>query len=74
MKGQNAKCIFQVYRVVMQTRKQSKERAEAQSKAQAMEDTEDAKKKIPVHQAKIKRLNAKNKVKAALAQIKDAIE
>ena len=58
----------------METRKQSKERAEAQAKAQAMEDTEDAKKKIPVHQAKIKRLNAKNKVKAALAQIKDAIE
>ena len=58
----------------METRKQSKERAEAQAKAQAMEDTEDAKKKIPIHQAKIKRLNAKNKVKVALAQIKDAIE
>ena len=58
----------------METRKQSKERAEAQGKAQAMEDTEDAKKKIPVHQAKIKRINSKNKMKAALAQIKDAIE
>ena len=65
---------FSGIQMVMDTRKQSKERAEAQAKAQAMEDTEDAKKKIPVHQAKIKRLNAKNKVKAALAQIKDAIE
>ena len=60
--------------MVIDTRKQSRERAEAQAKAQAMEDSEDAKKKIPVHQAKIKRINAKNKVKAALAQIKDAIE
>ena len=60
--------------MVMDTRKQSKERAEAQAKAQAMEDSEDAKKKIPIHQAKIKRLNAKNKVKTALNQIKDAIE
>ena len=59
----------------MQTRKQSKERAEAQAKAQAMEKTEDdVQKKIPIHQAKIKRLNAKNKVKTALIQIKDAIE
>ena len=58
----------------METRKQSKERAEAQAKAQAMDDTEDAKKKIPVHQAKIKQINAKNKIKAAMAQIKDAIE
>ena len=40
-----------------------------------MEDSEDSiKKKIPIHQAKIKRLNAKNKVKTALNQIKDAIE
>ena len=60
--------------MVIDTRKQSKERAEAQAKAQAMEDSEDAKKKIPIHQAKIKRLNAKNKVKTALVQIKDAIE
>ena len=58
----------------MDTRKQAKERAEAQAKAQAMEDTEDAKKKIPIHQAKIRRLNAKNKVKTALTQIKDAID
>ena len=65
---------FQVFRMVMETRKSSKERAEAQAKAQALDDTEDAKKKIPVHQAKIKRINAKNKMKAALAQIKDAIE
>ena len=57
----------------METRT-AKERAEAQAKAQASDDTEDAKKKIPVHQAKIKRINAKNKMKAALAQIKDAIE
>ena len=57
----------------METRT-AKERAEAQAKAQASDDTEDAKKKIPVHQAKIKLLNAKNKMKAALAQIKDAIE
>ena len=71
---QNAKCIFSGIGMVMDTRKQSKERAEAQAKAQAMEDSEDAKKKIPIHQAKIKRLNAKNKVKTALIQIKDAIE
>ena len=38
----------------METRTKSKERAEAQAKAQASDDTEDAKKKIPVHQAKIK--------------------
>ena len=57
----------------METRT-AKERAEAQAKAQASDDTEDAKKKIPVHQAKIKLLNAKNKMKAALAQIKDAEE
>ena len=57
----------------METRT-AKERAEAQAKAQASDDTEDAKKKIPVHQAKIKLMNAKNKMKAALAQIKDAIE
>ena len=74
MKGQNAKCIFQVSRMVIETRKSSTKRAEAQAKAQASDDTEDAKKKIPVHQAKIKRINAKNKMKAALAQIKDAIE
>ena len=59
----------------METREKAKSnQAEAQAKAQATDDTEDAKKKIPIHQAKIKRLNAKNKVKAALAQIKDAIE
>ena len=39
-----------------------------------MGDTEDAKKKIPVVQAKMKLMNAKNKMKAALAQIKDSIE
>ena len=60
--------------MIIETRKQSKERAEAPAKAQAMEDTEDAKKKIPIHQAKIRRLNAKNKVKSALTQMKDAIE
>ena len=60
--------------MVIDTRKQSRERAEAQAKAQAMESSEDVKKKIPIHQAKIKRLNAKNKVKTALIQIKDAIE
>ena len=60
--------------MAIDTRKQSRERAEAQAKAQAMEDSEDVKKKIPIHQAKIKRLNPKNKVKTALIQIKDAIE
>ena len=59
----------------METREKAKSnQAEAQAKAQALDDTKDAKKKIPVHQAKIKRINAKNKMKAALAQIKDAIE
>ena len=57
----------------METRT-AKERAEAQAKAQASDGTDDAKKKIPQHQAKIKLVNAKNKMKAALAQIKDSIE
>ena len=71
---QNAKCIFSGIQIVIDTRKQSRERAEAQAKAQAMESSEDVKKKIQIHQAKIKRLNTKNKVKTALIQIKDAIE
>ena len=51
----------------METREKAKSnQAEAQAKAQALDDTEDAKKKMPVHQAKIKRINAKNKMKAAL--------
>ena len=62
----------------MDTRSKSKERAqaqEAQAKAQTMGDSEEqTKKKIPITQAKIRRLNAKNKVKTALNQIKDAIE
>ena len=62
----------------MDTRSKSKERAQAQealAKAKAMGDSEEQiKKKIPITQAKIRRLNAKNKVKTALNQIKDAIE
>ena len=58
----------------METREEAKKKAEAQAKAQAVGDTEDAKKKIPVVQAKMKVMNAKNKMKAALAQIKDSIE
>ena len=59
----------------VETREKAKSnQAEAQAKAQALDDTEDAKKKIPIHQAKIKRINAKNKMKAALTQIKDAVE
>ena len=75
MKGQNAKCYFQVFKMVMETREKAKSnQAEARAKAQAVDDTEDAKKKIPVVQAKMKLMNAKNKMKAALAQIKDSIE
>ena len=58
----------------METREEAKKKAEALAKAQAVGDTEDAKKKIPVVQAKMKVMNAKNKMKAALAQIKDSIE
>ena len=39
-----------------------------------MNETEDAKKKIPVVQAKMKLMNAQNKMKAALTQIRDAVE
>ena len=59
----------------METREKAKSnQAEAQAKAQATDDTEDAKKKIPVVQAKMKLMYAKNKMKAALAQIKDSID
>ena len=62
----------------MDTRSKSKERAQAQeaiAKAKAVEDSEEiTKKRIPITQAKIRRLNAKNSVKTALNQIKDAIE
>ena len=75
MKGQNAKCYFQVFKMVMETREKAKSnQAEARAKAQAVDDTEDAKKKIPVVQAKMKLMNAKNKMKAALSQIKGSIE
>ena len=59
----------------METREQAKSKeAEAQAKAQAQNDTEDAKKKIPVVQAKMKLMNAQNKMKSALTQIKDAVD
>ena len=58
----------------METREEAKKKAEALAKAQAVGDTEDAKKWILVVPAKMKVMNAKNKVKAALAQIKDSIE
>ena len=62
----------------MDTRSKSKERAQAQealAKARAVEDSEEiTKKRIPITQAKLRRLNAKNSVKTALNQIKDAIE
>ena len=58
----------------MDTRSKSKERAQAQeaiAKAKAVEDSEEqTKKKIPITQAKIRRLNAKNIVKTTLNQIK----
>ena len=61
--------------MVMETREKAKSnQAEAQARAQVVGDTEDAKKKVPVVQAKMKLMYAKNKMKAALAQIKDSIE
>ena len=60
----------------MDTRSKSKERAQAQealAKARAVEDSEEiTKKRIPITQAKLRRLNAKNSVKTALNQIRDA--
>ena len=55
--------LFQV--MVMETREQAK------SKAQNMEDN---KKKIPVVQAKMKLMNAQNKMKATMTQIRKAVE
>ena len=61
--------------MVIDTRQQAKSKeAQAQAQAQAQNDTEDVKKKIPVVQAKMKLMNAQNKMKAALTQIKDAVE
>ena len=55
--------LFQV--MVMETREQAK------AKAQNMEDN---KKKIPVVQAKMKLMNAQNKIKATMTQIRKAVE
>ena len=51
--------------MVMETREQAK------AKAQNMEDN---KKKIPVVQAKMKLMNAQNKMKATMTQIRKAVE
>ena len=71
-------CIYFRYSDKMDTRQRSKERAQAQealAKAKAAEDSEEvSKKRIPITQAKLRRLNAKNRVKTALNQIRDAIE
>ena len=78
MKDGSTKCIFFRYSDKMDTRSKSKERAQAQealAKARAVEDSEEVtKKRIPITQAKLRRLNAKNSVKTALNQIRDAIE
>ena len=55
--------LFQV--MVMETREQAK------AKAQNMEDN---KKKIPVVQAKMKLMNAQNRMKATMTQIRKAVE
>ena len=61
--------------MVIDTRQQAKSKeAQAQAQAQAQNAMEDNKKKIPVVQAKMKLMNAQNKMKAALTQIKEAVE
>ena len=57
--------------MVAETREQAKSKAQ---EAQAKNNMEDNKKKIPVVQAKMKLINAQNKMKATLSQIKDAVE
>ena len=53
----------------------SKENQEASAKAKAAEDSEEVtRKRIPITQAKLRRLNARNRVKTALSQITDAVE
>ena len=78
MEDGSTKCLFFRYSDKMDTRSKSKERAQAQealAKARAVEDSEEVtKKRIPITQAKLRRLNAKNSVKTALNQIRDAIE
>ena len=57
--------------MVAETREQAKSKAQ---EAQAKNNMEDNKKKIPVVQAKMKLINAQNKMKATLSQIKDGVE
>ena len=57
--------------MVIETRQQAKSK---EAQAQAQNDMEDNKKKIPVVQAKMKLMNAQNKMKKALTQIKEAVE
>ena len=57
--------------MVMETREQAKSKAQ---EAQAQNIMEDNKKNIPVVEAKMKLMNAQNKMKATLTQIKEAVE
>ena len=57
--------------MVMETREHAKSKAQ---ETQAQNIMEDNKKKIPVVQAKMKLMNAQNKMKATLTQIKKGVE
>ena len=63
--------LFQVFKMVIDTKQQAKSK---EAQAQAQNDMEDNKKKIPVVQAKMKLMNAQNKMKAAFTHIKEAVE
>ena len=61
--------LFQV--MVMETREQAKSK---RADAQAQDIMEDNKRKIPVIQAKTKLMNAQNKMRATLTQIRKVVE
>ena len=61
--------LFQV--MVMETREQAKSK---RAEAHAQDIMEDNKRKIPVIQAKTKLMNAQNKMRATLTQIRKALE